>query len=140
MSKPRITAMADPPVEDQQSAIIVAVHTAREYLSLAERAIDSGSLYIPEALGKVRAAQNLLETAATLCAEADGHATEKARELLLCAVAASKAAYHQGMVTASYASRTNPTDFEQKQASKTRSIMRHRGRSSGSSPRTCRAG
>jgi len=55
MTKARIAFMAEPPIEDHKAAIIVAVHTAREYLSLAERAADSSeTISFSDVLEKIR--------------------------------------------------------------------------------------
>lgn len=124
MSTHRIASMADPPDEDRKSAIIVSVHAAREYLSLAERAADSGTIYYPEVLSKIRSADDLLGTASALCREVDATATTAARELLERARESAKAAYHQGTIAQSYAAKEEPSAFEEKQADKTRGILR----------------
>jgi len=125
MSKHRIAYMADPPIEDRQSAIIVAVHTAREYLSFAERAADSATLYYPEVLAKIRSADDLLGTATAICHEVAPDQTARARSLLVRAREAAKAAFHQGELARSYfdAGATEPA-FDAKQAKKTRGILR----------------
>jgi hypothetical protein len=124
VTKHRIAYMADPVDDDRKSAIVVAVHTARDYLSIAERSADGGTIYYPDVLNKIQGADNALGTAATLCREVDLDGTKNARELLARAREATKAAYHQGSIARSYAEKKHPSDFEERQAKKTRQILR----------------
>lgn len=123
--RPRVAMMADPPDEDRESAIIVAVHTARETLSIVERAADgTAETYFPALLGKIEAADSLFRTAEALCEEVSAHRTQRARQLLQRARERAKAAYHHGQTARSYAELTEPSSFEAKQRSKTRAILR----------------
>ena len=124
MTKHKIAFLADPPVEDRKSAIIVSVHDAREYLSFAERSADGGTIYYGEVLSKIRSADDLLGTATALCRDVDAEGTETVRELLERAREATKAAFHQGSIARSYGDKQDPSSFERKQADKHRGILR----------------
>lgn len=116
--------MAEPVDDERKLAIVVAVHSARDYLSIAERAADSGVIYYGDVLEKIQGADDALGTARALCGEVDLTKTERARELLSRAREAAKAAYHQGSIARSYADKQSPSEFEERQAKKTRQILR----------------
>lgn len=123
---PRIARMAEPHADDKRCAAIVAVHTAREFMSLVERAADGDRLSIGhrELLTKTDQALHLTGSAWALCEEIDGVKTQKVVELLSRCRSAIWATHAHCETKRDYDSILEPTPWEQRQASKFAGILR----------------
>lgn len=123
--------MLEPSIEDQQTAVIVTVHRARELLSEAFRAIersedDAGS---QRAVATALEALPLLEGAAPLARvlvrprlpDANPHVGDKTHDLLARAIHATRAAVEHGHIALSYATRRH-SDWDQRYVQRARQI------------------
>lgn len=124
-SAPRIAKMADPHPDDQRCAAIVAVHTAREFMSLVERSADgTARISSRELLTKTDHALHLAGSAVALCEEIDAVNTQKVISILSRCSSAIWATHAHCETKRDYDAIPEPSDWERRQATRFGGILR----------------